>query len=59
MSGSRHDRVLVTGATGRIWRRVVGRLLEAGVTSTVRDVLGTPPRTFAQWATDHARAFSS
>jgi len=30
----------------------------AYVTSTVFDILGTPPRTFRQWATDHAAAFT-
>lgn len=28
------------------------------VTTAVRDVTGAPPRTFATWARDHARAFS-
>ena len=28
----------------------------AYLTSTVSDLLGTPPRTFHQWATDHATA---
>jgi uncharacterized protein YbjT (DUF2867 family) len=30
----------------------------AYVTSTVSDILATPPRTFRQWATDHATAFT-
>ena len=64
--------VLVTGATGRVGRVVVARLLDAGVlaawgatigrpafvTSTVSDIVGSPPRTFRQWVTDHAAAFS-
>jgi hypothetical protein len=29
----------------------------AYVTSTVSDILGTPPRTFRQWCADHASAF--
>ena len=33
-------------------------LVSAHVTSTVLDVVGTPARTFAQWAADHAEAFS-
>jgi hypothetical protein len=37
------------------WEATMGR--PAFVTSTVLDVVGSPPRTFAQWATDHARAF--
>ncbi|MEO3793396.1 hypothetical protein ABGB14_24555 [Nonomuraea sp. B10E15] len=27
------------------------------ITSTVEDVTGKPPRTFRQWATDHAAGF--
>jgi hypothetical protein len=30
----------------------------AFVTSTVFDILGSPPRTFRQWAADHATAFT-
>lgn len=30
----------------------------AYITSTVSDILGTPPRTFRQWAIDHATAFT-
>jgi uncharacterized protein YbjT (DUF2867 family) len=37
------------------WRATMGR--PAYVTSTVFEILGSPPRTFAQWATDHADAF--
>jgi uncharacterized protein YbjT (DUF2867 family) len=37
------------------WEATMGR--PAFMTSTVLDVVGSPPRTFAQWATDHARAF--
>jgi hypothetical protein len=29
----------------------------AFVTSTVSDVVGTPPQTFRQWVADHAAAF--
>jgi uncharacterized protein YbjT (DUF2867 family) len=29
------------------------------ITSTVSDILGSSPRTFAQWATDHAQAFQA
>jgi uncharacterized protein YbjT (DUF2867 family) len=39
------------------WEATMGR--PAFMTSTVRDVVGSPPRTFAQWATDHARAFQA
>jgi uncharacterized protein YbjT (DUF2867 family) len=38
------------------WAATMGQ--PAFVTSTVLDVVGSPPRTFAQWATDHADAFS-
>src|SRR5258706_477041 len=31
MPGSRHEPVLVTGATGRVGRRVIDRLIEVGV----------------------------
>ncbi len=37
------------------WGATIGR--PAFVTSTVADVLGSPPRTFRQWAADHAAAF--
>ena len=37
------------------WGATKGR--PAFVTSTVSDVLGSPPRTFRQWAVDHAAAF--
>jgi uncharacterized protein YbjT (DUF2867 family) len=37
------------------WEATMGR--PAFMTSTVLDVLGSPPRTFAQWATHHAGAF--
>jgi uncharacterized protein YbjT (DUF2867 family) len=37
------------------WSAAVGR--RAFVTSTVADILGSPPRTFAQWVADHADAF--
>ena len=37
------------------WGATIGR--PAFVTSTVSDVVGSPPRTFRQWATDHAAAF--
>jgi uncharacterized protein YbjT (DUF2867 family) len=37
------------------WGATVGR--PAFVTSTVADVVGSPARTFRQWATDHADAF--
>jgi uncharacterized protein YbjT (DUF2867 family) len=36
---------------------VDGTLDESPVLPTVADVLGRPPRTFHQWATDHATAF--
>jgi len=38
------------------WGAAVGR--PAFVTTTVADVLGSPPRTFRQWVTDHGAAFS-
>lgn len=38
------------------WNATMGR--PAYVTSTVSDLLGTPPRTFRQWATDYATAFT-
>jgi uncharacterized protein YbjT (DUF2867 family) len=37
------------------WGATIG--LPAFVTSTVSDVLGSPPRTFRQWAVDHSAAF--
>jgi uncharacterized protein YbjT (DUF2867 family) len=37
------------------WGATMGR--PAFVTSTVADVVGSPPRTFRQWAADHADAF--
>ena len=37
------------------WGAAIGR--PAFMTSTVSDVVGAPPRTFHQWATDHAAAF--
>jgi uncharacterized protein YbjT (DUF2867 family) len=37
------------------WGATIGR--PAFVTSTVSDIVGSPPRTFRQWATDHAAAF--
>jgi uncharacterized protein YbjT (DUF2867 family) len=37
------------------WGATIGR--PALVTSTVLDLVGSPPRTFRQWATDHAAAF--
>jgi hypothetical protein len=39
------------------WAATVGQ--PAYVTSTVLDVTGSPARTFAQWASDHAAAFAS
>jgi hypothetical protein len=37
------------------WGATMGR--PAWVTSTVADVIGAAPRTFRQWADDHAAAF--
>jgi uncharacterized protein YbjT (DUF2867 family) len=37
------------------WGATIGR--PAFVTSTVADVVGSPPRTFRQWVADHADAF--
>ena len=37
------------------WCAAIGR--PARVTSTVDDVVGSPARTFRQWAADHADAF--
>ncbi|MFD8009544.1 NAD(P)H-binding protein [Streptomyces sp. NPDC058955] len=38
------------------WSAAVGR--PAYLTTTVADILGTPPRTFRHWAADHATAFA-
>jgi len=38
------------------WRAALGQ--PAFVTSTVREIVGSPARTFHQWAVDHAPAFS-
>ncbi|OIK07921.1 NAD(P)H-binding protein [Streptomyces monashensis] len=38
------------------WGAAVGQ--PAYVTTAVRDILGTAPRTFRQWAADHASAFT-
>jgi len=38
------------------WGATTGR--PAFITSTVSDILGTPPRSFRQWAADHASAFT-
>ena len=38
------------------WRATMGT--PAYVTSTVSDILGTPPRTFREWVADHAAAFT-
>ena len=38
------------------WRAALGR--PAFVTSSVHEILGAPPRTFYQWAADHAAAFA-
>lgn len=38
------------------WRAALGR--PAFVTSAVHDILGSPPRTFYEWADDHAAAFT-
>ncbi|NBE52147.1 NAD(P)H-binding protein [Streptomyces sp. YC537] len=39
------------------WNAAAGQ--PAYVTTTVADILGTAPRTFHQWATDHATAFTN
>ena len=39
------------------WAATIGR--PAFVTSTVSDILGSAPRSFRQWAADHAAAFTS
>jgi uncharacterized protein YbjT (DUF2867 family) len=38
------------------WQAALGR--PAFVTSAVQEILGSPPRTFYQWAADHAAAFA-
>jgi uncharacterized protein YbjT (DUF2867 family) len=38
------------------WGATIGR--PAFITSTVSDILGSAPRSFRQWATDHATAFT-
>ncbi|PRY21692.1 uncharacterized protein YbjT (DUF2867 family) [Pseudosporangium ferrugineum] len=38
------------------WKATLGR--PAYVTTTVAGLLGSPPRTFRRWATDHAAAFT-
>jgi len=38
------------------WRAALGR--PAYITSAVDEILGSPPRTFHQWAADHAAAFA-
>jgi len=38
------------------WGATIGE--PAFVTTTVSDLLGTPPRSFRQWVTDHATAFT-
>ena len=38
------------------WAATIG--IPAFVTSTVFDILGTPPRSFRQWVADHADAFT-
>jgi uncharacterized protein YbjT (DUF2867 family) len=38
------------------WRATLGH--PAFVTSAVKEILGSPPRTFYQWAADHAAAFA-
>jgi hypothetical protein len=37
------------------WGATIGR--PAFITSTVLDILGTAPRSFREWAADHATAF--
>jgi uncharacterized protein YbjT (DUF2867 family) len=49
--------ILVTGATGNVGRQVVSRLLAEPVTSTVREITGTPARPFREWISDHAGDF--
>jgi hypothetical protein len=38
------------------WQATLGH--SAFVTSAVQEILGSPPRTFYQWAVDHASAFA-
>lgn len=38
------------------WGAAVG--VPAFVTSNLHDILGSAPRTFRQWASDHAAAFA-
>jgi uncharacterized protein YbjT (DUF2867 family) len=38
------------------WQATLGR--PAFVTSAVQEIIGSPPRTFYQWAADHASAFA-
>jgi uncharacterized protein YbjT (DUF2867 family) len=38
------------------WRATLGH--RAFVTTAVREILGSPPRTFREWAADHAAAFA-
>jgi uncharacterized protein YbjT (DUF2867 family) len=38
------------------WRAALGR--QAFVTSAVEDIIGSPPRTFHQWAVDNSSAFA-
>jgi len=38
------------------WQATLGH--RAFVTSAVHDILGSPPRTFHEWAADHAAAFA-
>jgi hypothetical protein len=37
------------------WGATIGR--PAFISSTVFDILGSPPRSFRQWVADHATAF--
>ena len=41
---------------GAAWSAAVEQ--PAYITTTVADILGTAPRTFRQWAADHATAFT-
>ncbi len=45
-----------TAACDSAWRATLGH--PAFVTSTVEQIVGSPPRTFSQWAVDHASAFA-
>jgi hypothetical protein len=38
------------------WSATMGR--PAFITSTVSDILGSPPRSFRRWVADHAAVFS-